>query len=159
MLLWRVYMAGNNTTYFGLHVMCPVFLSNFNQIWIFSTDFLKSPRIRFNGNLSSESRSDTYLQTDVTKLIGAFRDYANAPSKWVSSSVKYTRWQRTHLLCNAACFVKRSGERRSTLRNAWHNLFRLPALRHCRRSCLSCRARDLVHRKATAVCFWNVVFV
>jgi hypothetical protein len=32
-------MAGNNKTYLVLDVKCPIFLSDFNQIWIFSIDF------------------------------------------------------------------------------------------------------------------------
>jgi len=30
--------------YLGVHVKCPIFLSDFTQIWIFSTDFRKSLR-------------------------------------------------------------------------------------------------------------------
>ena len=35
MLLRRIYVAGNNIRYFGLRVKCPIFVSDFNQIWIF----------------------------------------------------------------------------------------------------------------------------
>jgi len=31
MLLWRIYVAGNNSKYLGLHVKCPT-MSSFNQI-------------------------------------------------------------------------------------------------------------------------------
>ena len=48
------------------------------SVWYF---FRKSPQIQ--GNLSSGSRADTFQQTnkrtDMTKVIGAFRDYTNAP--------------------------------------------------------------------------------
>jgi hypothetical protein len=44
MLLRQIYVAGNNKTYLGLHVKCPILLSDFNQIWSFSTDFRKGPR-------------------------------------------------------------------------------------------------------------------
>jgi len=37
--LWRNYVAGKNTAYLGLRVKCPIFLSDFNQIWVFWTDF------------------------------------------------------------------------------------------------------------------------
>jgi hypothetical protein len=34
--LWRIYMAGNNQTHLNLQEKCPIFLSDFNQIWNFS---------------------------------------------------------------------------------------------------------------------------
>ena len=42
MLSWRIYVAGNNRTYFDLHVKRPIFLFDFNQIPFFSTDIIKS---------------------------------------------------------------------------------------------------------------------
>jgi hypothetical protein len=36
--------------YLGLHVECQILLSDFNQIWSFSTDFLVSPNIIFQEN-------------------------------------------------------------------------------------------------------------
>jgi hypothetical protein len=30
--LWRIYVAGNNKTYSGLHEKCPIFLSDFNYV-------------------------------------------------------------------------------------------------------------------------------
>jgi hypothetical protein len=42
LLLWRIYVASNYTTYLDLHVIRPIFLSDFNEIWGFSTDFYKS---------------------------------------------------------------------------------------------------------------------
>ena len=56
-----------------------------------------------------------YWRTDLTKLIRHFCYYANAPNKWVMSTVKYAKWRRiTHLLYNVTCLVTRSGETRST---------------------------------------------
>ena len=37
LLLWRLNIAGSNRTYLSLRVKCPIFLSDFNQIWIFRT--------------------------------------------------------------------------------------------------------------------------
>jgi hypothetical protein len=41
-ILVRFNVSSNNKTHLGLHVMCPIFLPDFNQIWIFSTDFSES---------------------------------------------------------------------------------------------------------------------
>jgi hypothetical protein len=43
LLLWLIYVAGNNKTYLGFHVKCPIICSDFNQLRIFSTHFYKSP--------------------------------------------------------------------------------------------------------------------
>ena len=42
MVLWLIFVASNSKMYFGLHVRCVIFLSDFNRIWIRSTDFHKS---------------------------------------------------------------------------------------------------------------------
>jgi hypothetical protein len=36
-----IYVADNNNTYLGLHVKCPIVVSNFNRLWNFSTRFRK----------------------------------------------------------------------------------------------------------------------
>jgi hypothetical protein len=59
MLLWRIYVAGNNKMHTGLHVTCPTLSSNLNQIWIFSTDFHRSPHYQIS-RISVQS----YLRTD-----------------------------------------------------------------------------------------------
>jgi hypothetical protein len=43
MLLWRIYVAGNNKECLGLHEKCPLFLPEFDLIWSFSADFRKNP--------------------------------------------------------------------------------------------------------------------
>jgi len=40
---------------------------------------MEVPHIKFHGNPSNGSRTDTCAGTDGTKLVGAFREYANAP--------------------------------------------------------------------------------
>jgi hypothetical protein len=52
-------------------------LSDFNDIWSFT--LMKVPSIKFHENPSSASRADVGGQMDVTKVIDAFPDYANAP--------------------------------------------------------------------------------
>jgi hypothetical protein len=37
--LWRIYIKVNDKIYLGLNVKCQMFLSDFNQIWSFSTGF------------------------------------------------------------------------------------------------------------------------
>ena len=54
------------------------------------------PNIKFDGNVSSGSRADTDGQTDVTKLTGAFLDYANAPTN-----------HSNHVLWRRDCRVQR----------------------------------------------------
>jgi hypothetical protein len=58
-------------------------LTKFELSWQISIEI---PSIKFHGNLSSGSRGGrtdrwTDKHTDVTKLTGIFRDYANAPKK------------------------------------------------------------------------------
>jgi len=36
--------------YSGLHVQCPLFLSDFNSTWIFSTDLKKNSNIKFHAD-------------------------------------------------------------------------------------------------------------
>jgi hypothetical protein len=59
----------------------PLLLSDFNETWIFSTDFRKkkSSNIKFYENPSIVSRVVPCGRTDMTKLIVAFRNFANAP--------------------------------------------------------------------------------
>jgi len=55
----EVHVAGNNKTYLCFHVNCLMLLSDFNQIWGLSTDFLKVPNIKFYENSCSGSCAGT----------------------------------------------------------------------------------------------------
>ena len=71
---------------FGLHVMYLLFLSEFNETWIFSKDFRKYSNISFRENPSSGSRvvpmrTDVGTDGDITNLILVFRNFAKARNK------------------------------------------------------------------------------
>jgi hypothetical protein len=68
--------------YVGRHVKYLLFLSDCNEIWIFSTDFRKILKYQnsqksFQWEPSCSMRTDR--RTDMTKLIVAFRNFAQAP--------------------------------------------------------------------------------
>jgi len=58
-----------------------LFLADINETLIFSTDFPKYPNIRLHKNPPSGSRVVPHGRTEITKLIVAFRNSANAPTK------------------------------------------------------------------------------
>jgi hypothetical protein len=64
-----------------LHVKYPLCLWDINETWIFSTDFSKE----LKHQISSIRTVGAELfigdgQTDMTKLVVAFRNFANAPN-------------------------------------------------------------------------------
>jgi len=61
----------------GLHVRYTPFLSHFNEIWHFSTDFDELWNIKFRANPCNRSRVASY--GDMTEIIGAFRKNVYAP--------------------------------------------------------------------------------
>jgi hypothetical protein len=76
--------------YIGLHVKYSLFFSYFNETWIFSTDILNITKyqiswksVDWETNFHAERRIDeqTDRRTCITKLIVAFRNFANAPKK------------------------------------------------------------------------------
>jgi len=66
----------------GLHEKYPLFSSDFNETWIISKDFRKILRYQISLKSVQWEQSCTMRkdgQTDTTKLIAAFRNFANAP--------------------------------------------------------------------------------
>jgi hypothetical protein len=68
----------------GLHAMHPLFLSYFNETWIFLTDFQKYLIIRFYETCPVGAKLfHVDEQTDMTKLIVAFCNFVKVPkSSW-----------------------------------------------------------------------------
>jgi len=80
-------MAGNDQTYLGLQVKCPVFLPDFNQIWT-STDFRECPQYQISRK-SVQWEQGCYMRMegrteDMTKVVVAFRNDENAPENGIS---------------------------------------------------------------------------
>ena len=64
----------------GLRVKYPLFLSDFNQSLISSTDFReKKSHIKFHENPSSGNQVVPCGRTGIKKLILAFHNFAKAP--------------------------------------------------------------------------------
>jgi len=68
--------------YIWLHVKYPLFLSDFNETWIFSTDFRKILKYQIFMTIhpvGAEFNPDG--RTDTIKLMVAFRNFTKAPEK------------------------------------------------------------------------------
>jgi len=75
--------------YTGLQVKYALFLSDFNQTWTASTDFLKTLKYQISSKSVQWEPScskQTGRQTDKTKLIVAFLNSVNAPERYVQGS-------------------------------------------------------------------------
>jgi len=76
--------------YTGLHVKYMLFSADFNETWIFPADFWKKAQISNFKNMRpvdaelfhADGRTDR--ETDMSKVIVAFRNFANAPKTKVS---------------------------------------------------------------------------
>jgi hypothetical protein len=92
-----------------------LFLSDFNETSIFCIDFRKKySNIKFHENPSSGSGVVACGRTDMTKLIVAFRNFANGPKNGSSLKVRLcSQWrsqqtqlsQRTARVTSPACSV------------------------------------------------------
>jgi hypothetical protein len=72
-------MIGN--MYWSAFTKYPLFVSYFNETWIFSTDFRKILQYQMSWKSIQWERVVPFGWTGITKLIGAFRNFANAPNR------------------------------------------------------------------------------
>jgi hypothetical protein len=83
----------------------PIIIADFNENWIFRPIFEKYSNIKFNEKLQWEPRRSmrtdgrTERQTDMTKLIVALRDFANAPENWF----RQAHWFLLHHAVQIGC--------------------------------------------------------
>ena len=77
----------------GIHVKYPLFLSDFNETWIFSTVIRKILKYQISRTvvhwepscfMRRDGRTDGW--TDLTKLIVAFRNFVNAPTNYFQNA-------------------------------------------------------------------------
>jgi ribosomal protein L18 len=73
----------------GRHVKCQIFVSDFNQIWVFSTDFNESLRYQISRK-SVQSEPSYNIGADIAKLVTS-RNYANAPKNWLWTGFNWLR--------------------------------------------------------------------
>jgi hypothetical protein len=86
--LWLLYVTDNNNL---LRFLCklPIFIQNFNRIWIFSTEFQRSSQYQISqisiqlGQMWYIPKTDRWTdeQTGVTQLISTFYRDAKVPKK------------------------------------------------------------------------------
>ena len=79
--LTAIHVAGNNETYLNFRIKFSTFVSGFNQIWTFSTNFHRSPQYQIsNKSVQKDTRRHTLTDgSDKTKR--RLRIHWNAPKK------------------------------------------------------------------------------
>jgi hypothetical protein len=106
----------------SLHVKNPLFLSVFNETWIFSTDFRKKKTHVGTKLFHADEQMDR--QTDMTKVIVAFYNFSIAPKKYfylyseihnafcvkkigsyLQSRIKYVGWMFCLFVCLYLCLI------------------------------------------------------
>ena len=129
--------------YIGLHVKYPLFLSDFNETWIFSTDF---PKMQISNYMKSVSGSG--VRTDMTKLTVASRNLKNAPHLHRPSFLP------RHFLQGRIWRQHITPKRRHPLHGVInHSLYSMNFERHVQ---LKCRTQSYWSPKSATI-WWRVV--
>lgn len=81
-------MAGSNKLYTGLHVQSLIIFSDFNELWVFWTDFDESLSSGTQMIHADRQTDKTDRRTGMMKALGAFRAYAKASKKRPVSAVQ-----------------------------------------------------------------------
>jgi hypothetical protein len=70
--------------YIGLHTKYPLFSTDFDETWIFSTDFSKNTQMSNFMKIRPVGAELFHAdgRTDMKKLIVVFRNFANAPKNF-----------------------------------------------------------------------------
>lgn len=98
MLQWKqqcnimLHVTVNNINYLGLHVSAWFFLSDINEIRVFSIDFNESLHLKFHTNPSSGSQVDTCSRTNTMKLTGALHDLQVHLKMYIGLQGKELTW-------------------------------------------------------------------
>jgi hypothetical protein len=97
---WMIY---DFKKFSDLRVKYPLFFSDFNETWIFTTVLENYSDIKFHENPSSGSRvvpcGQTDGQTGMTKLIVALRNFAKTPNNEENIKIG-TKYSLMILLCD-----------------------------------------------------------
>ena len=82
-LLQRNSDAGDNKQQPDLHEKCPIFLADFNEIWIFSSDFHRSPPSSYFTEIYRLGAVLIHADrlTDIMKLTGAYSNVGDGHIK------------------------------------------------------------------------------
>jgi len=98
-ILRRIQRNVPSELYSGRHVNNQPILSDFNQTWIFSTDFRKTLNYKISwksAQCEPNVCGETDRQTDMMKLIVAIHNFANAPKHSRST-------HNLHFVCVCVC--------------------------------------------------------
>jgi len=96
MFLLQIYVLGNDNTHSDPHVKFPIFLPEFKQICIFSTDFDKSPQCQISRK-SVHWEPRWYMRTDRRtdghgEANRLFSRLCEKPKKSSSSGISVSRF-------------------------------------------------------------------
>jgi hypothetical protein len=113
----------------GLHVRHPLFLSDFNETWIFSADFLKTLKYHISWkSVQWEPRCSmrTDRRTDIVKLMVAFRIFSQEPKthEMLPDMAVVCRSMRPLIdMSGGRHILKAGGEMDVTWRRGWDSHF------------------------------------